>query len=155
MKPFAIIIVWIGFMSGVAYGQPANNLKSNEQSNVKLKTMDTSTDPQIRGMTIRWAWMDGFNTSNDASVGYTHEHTFHKDGTVTWKALSGPQKGHSGTEEEYASIKVADEVYAVSYLAASGHTLTVVLNFKEMQMTGVASGKEVWHTGSGPFEVIE
>ncbi len=104
-------------------------------------------DP-VRGHTIRWTWTEG------PVAGVTHEHVFGTDGTVTWRVLSGPQQGHSGREDDYAVYPVSDSVYAVSYLAASGYTLTVVLNFVTREMFGFASGADAWHPGHGTFDVV-
>lgn len=109
---------------------------------------ETRVDP-IRGKTIRWTWSEG------PVAGVTHEHDFHPDGTVEWRVLDGPQKGHSAREEEYAAVPVAEDVYAVSYLAASGYTLTVVLNFGNRQMVGFASGAGEWHRMKGHFEYVD
>jgi len=51
-------------------------------------------------------------------------------------------------------VEVADGVYAVSYLAASGYTLTVVLNFRDRQAVGFASSAKHWHPVRGRFEVM-
>lgn len=51
-------------------------------------------------------------------------------------------------------MKVADGIYAVSYLAASGYTLTVVLNFHTRKMVGFASSAKEWHPVQGTFEVV-
>lgn len=103
-------------------------------------------DP-IRGTTIRWVFADG------PMAGIAFEHTFSEDGTVTWVALDGPMKGRSGAEQEYAAIRVSDGVYAISYLATSGYTLTVVLNFVTMQMNGFASNETEWYAMTGAFEI--
>jgi hypothetical protein len=50
-------------------------------------------------------------------------------------------------------MKVADQIYAVSYLAPSGFTLTVVLNFRDQSMVGFASGAKDWFPLRGTFEV--
>jgi hypothetical protein len=49
---------------------------------------------------------------------------------------------------------VADGAYLVSYLAASGYTLTVVLNFRDRQLIGVASSAKEWFPVRGTFEVV-
>jgi hypothetical protein len=43
----------------------------------------------------------------------------------------------------------------VSYLAASGYTLTVVLNFRDHRMVGFASSSKDWHPVQGTFEVAK
>ena|SRR5437016_807155 len=104
---------------------------------------------EIRGKTIRLTWTE------DPTKGTTHEHIFHEDGTVEWHSTDKPQKADSSKEKpEYAAMKVADGVYAVSYLAVSGYTLTVVLNFHNNKMVGFASGAKEWHPVQGTFEVV-
>lgn len=90
---------------------------------------------------------------------------FHDDGTVEWRDTAGSQKsrstetqkqGASAKEKpEYAAIRVADDIYAVSYLAASGYTLSVVLNFREQRMVGFASSSKDWHPVQGTFEIVK
>lgn len=113
----------------------------------------------VRGKTIRFTWTDG------PTKGKTHEHVFHQDGTVEWHdvAPSGtakpadpqPKSQSAGEKPEYAAMKVADNIYAVSYLAPSGYTLTVVLNFHNRRIVGFASGAKDWHPVQGTFEVVE
>ena len=105
---------------------------------------------EIRGKTIRLTWTEG------PTKGATHEHVFHEDGTVEWRSTDEPQKGHSMKERpEYAAMKAADGIYAVSYLAGSGYTLTVVLNFHNSRMVGFASGEKAWYSVQGTFEVVK
>jgi hypothetical protein len=104
---------------------------------------------EIRGKTMRWAWTEG------PTQGKTHVHVFHEDGTVEWSDAEAPQKdGPANERVEYAAIQVADDVYVVSYLATSGYTLTVVLNFKNSKLVGFASGAKDWHPVQGTFEVV-
>jgi hypothetical protein len=120
---------------------------------------DVQRAPAIRGKIIRLTWTEG------PTKGKTHEHVFHDDGTVEWRDAPGPQKGRptdappkgASTKEKpvYAAIKVADDIYAVSYLAASGYTLTVVLNFREHSTVGFASSSKDWHPVQGTFEVVK
>jgi hypothetical protein len=112
----------------------------------------------IRGKTIRLKWTEG------PTKGKTHEHVFHEDGTVEWHepgggakpSGAGSQKGASPKERpEYGATKVADEIYVVSYLAASGFTLTVVLNFRDRSVAGFASGAKDWFPVRGTLEVVK
>jgi MoaF N-terminal domain len=106
----------------------------------------------IRGTTMRWAWTEG------PTKGQVHEHIFHKDGTVEWQEVgkaSGAMAGPGARERPpYAAYEVSREVYAVSYLAPSGFTLTVVLNFATRQLVGFASSKDQWFPLSGTFELV-
>jgi hypothetical protein len=58
------------------------------------------------------------------------------------------------TMRSYAAFEVTSDVYAVSYLAPSGFTLTVVLNLANRQLVGFASGKDQWHPVRGTVEVV-
>jgi phenolic acid decarboxylase len=103
----------------------------------------------IRGKTVRLTWTDG------PTRGMTHEHVFHQDGTVEWHEAGGVGKGGAAKERPpYAAVEVADGVYAVSYLAPSGYTLTVVLNFRDQNVIGFASSAKDWHPVRGRFEVV-
>jgi hypothetical protein len=103
----------------------------------------------LLGKTIRWTFVDG------PMPNVSFEHTFNEDGSLLWRILDGPMKGGSAKEKQYAAVKVAKEVYAVSYLAASGHTLTVVLNFETKHMCGFASNDKEWYPLNGTFEPVD
>lgn len=60
---------------------------------------------------------------------------------------------HSG-RTRYAAIKISDDVHAVSYLAKSGTTLTVVLNLSTHRAIAFASGNNDWQSQTGTFEVV-
>lgn len=103
---------------------------------------------EIRGKILRWTWTEG------PTQGKTRVHVFHEDGTVEWRDAEAPQKeGPARERVEYAAIQVADGIYVVSYLATSGYTLTVVLNFQNSKMVGFASGTKDWYPVQGTFEV--
>jgi len=104
-------------------------------------------DP-LRSKTVRWSFED------EPVTGNRFEHTFHDDGSVTWVILEGPGKGHSAREKRYTAMQVTDDVCAVSYLGAAGHTLTVVLNFSTGRMCGFASSSTDWYPLTGTFEVV-
>ncbi len=118
---------------------------------------EVQPDAAIRGKTIRFTWTEG------PTKGTTHEHVFHQDGTVEWRDAS-PQKdrathkqeksGSANPNPKYGAIRVADDIYAVSYLAASGYTLTVVLNFADHRLAGFASSSKEWYPLQGTFQVM-
>lgn len=97
----------------------------------------------IRGATIRWMFVE------PPVSGMKFEHTFHEDGTLVWRVLEGPGKGASKEEQRYATMKIADGIHAVSYLAASGHTLSVVVNFNTRRVVGFGSDNKEWHPLTG------
>jgi hypothetical protein len=110
----------------------------------------------IRGKTLRFVWTGG------PTQGATHDHMFHADGTVEWEDTTAKDKAEagggsgSGARERppYAAMEAAESVYAVSYLAPSGYTLTVVLNFRDRTMVGIASSAKDWHPVRGRFELV-
>ncbi len=110
--------------------------------------MNEAKSDSIRGKTLRWTFADG------PMAGIPCEHTFNEDGSVVWRILGGPMKGSSAQEKEYAAVKIDEEVYTISYLGASGHALTVVLNFKNKHMNGFASNDKTWCSMTGTFEIV-
>ena len=103
-------------------------------------------DNPVRGKTLRW-------TFNEPPVaGIVFEHVFREDGTLTWRILEGPGKGTSKDEARYAARRISDDVYAVSYLAASGHTLSVVVNAKTGRIVGFASNEKTWSALTGALQ---
>ena len=112
-----------------------------------MKTI-SQTD-RIRGKTILWTWTDG------PTKGTTHQHVFNGDGSVDWNFMDGPQKGLATRENEYATVKIADDLYVVSYLASSGDALSVVLNFHDHKLTGFTSSAQEWFPCKGTFKVVQ
>lgn len=102
----------------------------------------------LTGKTIRWRFDDG------PVAGMTFEHVFHEDGSVTWRYVDGEHEGATAREESYAAVKVNERTWAVSYLAASGHTLTVVLDIDDGRAFGFASNEKSWHSFHGTFELV-
>ncbi len=112
----------------------------------------------IRGKTIRFVWTEG------PTKGKTHDHVFHQDGTVTWSDAGAAKPaqpadsaaaGKAKEKPQYGATKVADDIYLVSYLAPSGYTLTVALNFGDQQIRGFASGAKEWYPVRGTFQVAK
>lgn len=115
---------------------------------------------QISGKTIHLSWIDG------PTKGTTQEHVFHKDGTVEWHSIEKDGKAKAATgggetkaakktdKPPYAAMKVTADICVVSYLAQSGYTLTVVLNFVDNSTAAIASNEKDWHPAHGTFEVM-
>lgn len=102
----------------------------------------------LAGTTIRWTFADG------PAAGTTYEHTFHEDGNVTWRVVSGEHQGVSRREKSYGAARPGEQILAISYLAASGHTLTVILNLETGKMVGFASSDKEWYAMHGSFEIV-
>ena len=108
---------------------------------------DVRSPNRVTGKTLRFAWTDG------PTKGETHEHVFHPDGSVEYaKVEGGKVKGSYTRERRYAAVRITDDVYLVSYLAASGFTLTVAVNFADGTVAGFASNDKQWFPCSGRLE---
>jgi hypothetical protein len=110
-------------------------------------------DP-IRGQTIRWTFDDG------SLAGKRFEHTFDEGGVVTWRSLDGADAAarsvdRASTETKYELATVGEYVYAVSYLAASGHTLTVVLDYRTGRLVAFASNEKSLSVQHGSFQTAD
>lgn len=109
-----------------------------------------ATDP-IRGSTIHWSYSDG------PTKGTEFEHVFGKDGTVTYRMLNKQSKSENGeakTERPtYEVANVGPDVWAVSYLAPSGFTLTSILDLDTGKLVSFASNEKQLVVQHGTFEV--
>jgi MoaF N-terminal domain len=101
----------------------------------------------LAGKTIVWTFDDG------PMAGVRIAHDFHHDGGVTWRMVDGEHRGASRREESYAAIEVNEKTWVISYLAASGHTLTVVLNLDDGRMIGFGSNEKSRSVAHGRFEL--
>lgn len=98
------------------------------------------------GKTIRWTFDDG------PVRGIPFEHIFDAEG-VTWRYAGGEHEGASRREQPYSAVKVNDKTWAVSYRAASGHTLTAILNLDDGRMIAYASDGASWFVSHGTFDL--
>ena len=103
----------------------------------------------LYGKTLRWTFTDG------PVAGKTFEHTFNEDGTVVFRGVDENEKGKSTRVKDSAVVKITNEVFAVSYLADSGYTLTVLLNLDRGEMAGFASNDKQWFQQKGTFEILK
>lgn len=101
----------------------------------------------LTGKTIRWTLDDG------PMPGVTFSHEFDAEGGVTWHIVDGPQKGASRREQSYGAFKVNEKTLVVSYLAASGHTLTVALSLDDGRAFAFASNDTSWVPMHGRFTI--
>ena len=109
---------------------------------------DRKPDP-ITGKTIRFIWTDG------PTKGATHEHVFNADGSVDYRKVSdGSAEGKMTHEKKYGAARLTDQVYVVSYLASSGFTLTVAIDFAGDGIVGFASNDKQWFPVKGTYEVV-
>ena len=112
-------------------------------------TTPVASSACVKGRTLRFAWTDG------PTAGKTHEHHFHDDGTVDWKAVDGAASGERATPKErpeYFAADIGSQACFVSYLSSSGYTLSVVIDFATATVVGVASNQSVWTPVRGRLE---
>jgi molybdenum cofactor biosynthesis MoaF-like protein len=113
----------------------------------QVSTPETSTS--LQGRTLLWTFDEG------PTAGSTYEHTFEPDGSVVFRKMDGAEKGKPTREKKYASFEVAPGTHLVSYLGASGYTLTVALNFDTRRLYGFASNDKEWYPVSGTVESVK
>lgn len=110
---------------------------------------------RIHGQTIRWTFSDG------PTAGKTFEHTFQNDGTVTWSMVDGEQGSGGGGGNErapdrppsakYELARISSDVFAISFLADSGWTLTSILDFVSGTIVAFASNEKQLMVQHGTF----
>jgi molybdenum cofactor biosynthesis protein MoaF len=105
----------------------------------------TEISDQVRGRSFAFSWTDG--PAKDS----THIHAFREDGTVQWHAAESDK---TSEQPNYLAARIDDDACLVSYLSQSGYTLTVVLDFIEESLTGVASNDKCWYPVRGHFQVL-
>jgi molybdenum cofactor biosynthesis MoaF-like protein len=126
-------------------------LQTRDDAQIKEASMESD---RVRGKTIRWTYEDG------PMAGKRLEHTFGADGTVSWRETDGEEKntkqqtGKPATEPKakYQVAPVNDDVCVVSYLSASGYTLTSILDFASGTIVSFASNEKELVLQRGVFE---
>ena len=106
--------------------------------------MNATPSGRVSGKTIKFTWTDG------PTKGESHEHRFHDDGSVEYRKAGS--NADFTREKRYAAARVSDDVDLISYLAASGYTLTVALNHRDHSITGFASNDKQWFPVKGTFQ---
>lgn len=94
----------------------------------------------IHGKTIRWSYDDG------PVAGRTFEHAFGTDGMVVWREADAKPTASATRAEpaaKYEMARLSDDVCVVSYLAASGWTLTTVIDTKARRIVSLASNEKM------------
>jgi|ERR671937_1922154 hypothetical protein len=109
-----------------------------------------TTDP-VKGKTLRWSYEDG------PTAGKTFEHDFGTDGRVRYRFADAKADGDGmkGERPRYEVETINDDVFAISYLAPSGYTLTSVLDADTGTIVSFASNEKELVVQHGTFEVRE
>ena len=121
----------------------------NSAVTAPAKGANAGTVDSLIGRTVRWTFADG------PVAGKSYEHTFNTDGSVVYRSVDGEVPGKATRERVCATDRISDDIFVISYLAVSGYTLTVVLNFQDHRMVGFASNEEAWYRQHGTFELTE
>ena len=92
----------------------------------------------LAGKKVRWTYDDG------PVKGKVFEHRFGGDGMVSYHEVKDGQASDIGGEKavKYEVAPVSDDVYAVSYLASTGWTLTTVVDEKSKRIVSFASNEK-------------
>jgi hypothetical protein len=102
----------------------------------------------ITGHSLRWTFNDG------AMAGKSFDHTFSRNGNVAFREVAGDPNAKAGQADRYEVAVVGQDVYAVSYLTPSGHTLTVVMDYKTLKLVAFASNDKFLTMQQGTFEPL-
>jgi hypothetical protein len=102
----------------------------------------------ITGHTLRWKFSDG------PMAGRAFDHTFSRNGGVTFREVDGDPNAKPGLAEQYQVASLGQDVHAVSYLTGSGNTLTVVLDYKSLKLVAFASNEKSLIMQQGTFEPL-
>jgi hypothetical protein len=102
----------------------------------------------ITGHALRWKFSDG------PMAGKSFDHIFSRNGCVSFREVDGDPNAKSGTVGQYEVASIGQEVHAVSYLLPSGHTLTVVLDYKTLKLVAFASNEKSLTMQQGTFEPL-
>jgi hypothetical protein len=102
----------------------------------------------ITGHALRWTFQDG------PMAGKSFDHTFSRNGGVIFREVGGDPNSKPGSADQYHVASLGQDVHAVSYLSASGYTLTVVLDFKARKLVAFASNETSLTFQRGTFEPL-
>ena len=87
-------------------------------------------------------------------AGKSFDHTFSRNGGVTFREVGGDPKAIRGSADQYQVASLGQDVHVVSYLSGSGHTLTVVMDFKTQKLVAFASDEKSLTLQHGTFEPL-
>jgi len=102
----------------------------------------------ITGHSLRFKFNDG------PVAGKSFDHTFSRNGHVAFREVDGDPNAKPGVAQQYEVASLGPDIHAVSYLAPSGYTLTVVLDYKTLKLVAFASNEESLTMQQGTFELL-
>ena len=102
----------------------------------------------ITGHSLRFKFADG------PMAGKSFDHTFNRNGQVTFREVGGDPNAKPGSADQYQVASLGHDVHALSYLASNGYTLTVVLDYRTMKLVAFASNDKSLTQQQGSFELL-
>jgi hypothetical protein len=102
----------------------------------------------ITGHSLRFKFADG------PMAGKAFDHTFSRNGNVSFLEVGADQNAKAGNAPLYHVAAIGQDGYAVSYLSSTGHTLTVILDYKSMRLVAFASNEKSLILQQGTFELL-
>jgi hypothetical protein len=102
----------------------------------------------ITGHSLRFKFIDG------PVAGKAFDHTFSRNGHVSFREVGSDPDGKPGVAQQYEVASLGPDVHAVSYLSASGRTLTVVLDYRTLKLVAFASNEKSLTMQQGTFEPL-
>ena len=102
----------------------------------------------ITGHSLRWRFVDG------PMAGRSFDHTFSRNGTVSFREVGSDPGARPGVAEEYEVASIGPDVHVVSYRSHSGNTLTTVLDYKTLKLVAFASNEKSLTMQQGTFELL-
>ena len=102
----------------------------------------------ITGNSLRFKFADG------PVAGKAFDHTFSRNGQVTFREVGGDPNAKPGSADQYQVASLGQDIHTLSYLASNGYTLTVVLDYKTMKLIAFASNATSLTLQRGTFELL-
>ena len=102
----------------------------------------------VTGHSLRFKFIDG------PVAGKSFDHTFSRNGQVTFREVGSDPNAKPGTADQYQVASLGHDVHVLSYLSGNGYTLTVVLDYKSMKLVAFASNETSLTLQRGTFELL-
>jgi hypothetical protein len=102
----------------------------------------------ITGYSLRFKFIDG------PVAGKSFDHIFSRNGHVRFTEVGGDPDAKPGVAQQYEVASLSGDTHAVAYLAASGYTLTTILDFKTLKLVAFASNEKSVTMQQGTFELL-
>jgi hypothetical protein len=102
----------------------------------------------VTGHSLRFRFVDG------PVAGKAFDHTFSRNGQVTFREVGGDPNAKPGSADQYQVASLGQDIHAVSYLSGNGYTLTVVLDYRTMRLVAFASNEKSLTQQQGSFELL-